>query len=233
MYLKPKGDTTYKNYQETNSGASHILAIHGGLVHGLVCIEFTCSNFIQQKSRRRRFSRKVRDPWYLDGGALLYVLLMEMGGMGGNIRTCQVCDGVPLYKCFIQAGGVSGSCSGVMACDDESVFDCHIFSASKSFGIWRKNPMEAELHVRWAWAFLQEGVIQWHDGSSSVLGPRMNITYDGKEMISRANKWPHSIEGQFLSFFFGLSVGTKWSAYIGVTMRDSHVIYVGCQMCAQ
>ena len=55
--------------------------------------------------------------------------------------------------------------------------------------------MEAEMHVRWA--FLQEGVIQWHDGSSSVLGPRMNITYDGKEMIFRGNKWPYSIGGQF------------------------------------
>lgn len=53
---------------------------------------------------------------------------------------------------------------------------------------------------------MQEGVIQWHDGSSSVLGSRMNITYDGKEMIFRANKWPHSVGGQF---FYGLSVVTK------------------------
>ena len=74
---------------------------------------------------------------------------MEMGGMGGNIRTCQVCDGVPLYKCFIQAGGVSGSCSGVTACDDESVFDCHFFFSTKVlWNLERKNPMEAELHVR-------------------------------------------------------------------------------------
>ena len=81
----------------------------------------------------------------------MYVLVtMEMGGMGGSIRTCQVCDGVPLYKCFIQAGGVSGSCLGVMACDDESVFDCHFFQHQSplEFGEKKSSPVEAEFHVR-------------------------------------------------------------------------------------
>lgn len=73
-----------------------------------------------------------------------------MGGMGGNIRTCQVCDGVPLYKCFIQAGGVSGSCSGVLwHFMMKAVFDCHIFfSTEVVWNLERKNPVEAELHVR-------------------------------------------------------------------------------------
>lgn len=93
-------------------------------------------------------SPKVRDPWNLDGGALLYVLVaMEMGGMGGNIRTCQVCDGVPLYKCFIQAGGVSGSsCSGVVACHDEVSFWLSFFFSTKVlWNLERKSPVQWKL----------------------------------------------------------------------------------------